>query len=370
MTQNESILNARVLLVDDQDVNLRLLEIILKREGFTCVRSLNNPYDVLPAYVEYKPDIILLDLLMPELDGITIMEMLNRRIPSGVYLPILVLTADASPETRRRALSLGAKDFLTKPFDSSEVVLRLWNLLETRMLYLQLQQQNQQLSQEVQRSLHDLDEAQTEVILRLAQAAEYRDEETGQHTQRVGRLSALIARNLNLDEEQVELIRRAAPLHDIGKIAIPDHILRKPGRLTAEELEQMKEHPLVGARMLRNSRLPLLQAACEIALYHHERWDGTGYPQAIKGAAIPIMARIVAVADTFDALTHERPYKRAWSVEESISELHKGSGSRYDPQVVEALIQVMIQEGLVRPDTAMRTYITYQEHVRQVGVSA
>lgn len=369
MAHGENTLNAKVLVVDDQEVNLRLLDHILKREGFTNVRCISDPYEVMPTYVEYKPDIILLDLLMPGLDGFTIMELLNRRIPQGVYLPVIVLTADVSPATRRRALTLGAKDFLTKPFDSSEVILRMWNLLETRNLYVQLQQQNQYLNTQVQQSLSELDAAQTEVILRLAQAAEYRDETTGYHTQRVGRLSGLIARTLGLDETEVELIRRAAPLHDIGKIATPDHILRKPGRLTPDELEQMKDHAIVGARMLRNSRLPLLQAAHEIALYHHERWDGTGYPQGIKGDAIPIMARIVAVADAFDALTHERPYKLAWSVEEAINELDRCSGTYYDPDVVEALITVVMQEGLLHPEALIPLHMSYQ-HTRQVGATA
>lgn len=348
MTRGDKLLAARVLIVDDQEVNIRLLELILRREGFSDIRSLSDPYQVLPTFAEYRPDIILLDLLMPGLDGFAIMELLRRRIADGVFLPILVLTADVSLETRRRALALGAKDFLTKPFDSIEVMLRIWNLLETRFLYLQLQQQNQQLGAQVQRSLRDLDEAQTEVIFRLAQAAEFRDEQTGQHTLRVGQLAALIAATMGLDEEQVELIRRAAPLHDIGKIGIPDEILLKPGRLSEEEAEQMRGHVTIGGRLLAGSRLPLLQTACEIALYHHERWDGAGYPHAIKSIDIPISARIVAVADALDALIHERPYKPAWHIDDAIAEIRACSGTRYDPQVVEALLAVLTREGLLQ----------------------
>lgn len=343
----DALLTARILIVDDQEVNIRLLELVLRREGFTTIRSVTDSYEVIPVFAEYRPDIILLDLLMPGIDGFAIMELLRRRIAEGDYLPILVLTADSSPETRRRALALGAKDFLTKPFDQIEVMLRIWNLLETRFLYRQIQQQNQQLGVQVKKSMRDLDEAQMEVIGRLAQAAEYRDENTGQHTLRVGRISALIARTIGLDDELVELIRRAAPLHDVGKIAIPDHILLKPGRLTNEEMERMKQHSSIGARLLAGSRLELLNIAYEIALYHHERWDGTGYPQGVKGAAIPICARIVAVADAFDALTHKRPYKEAWSVSEAVTELRASQGSRYDPQIVDALVQVLEQEGLL-----------------------
>ncbi|NJO81536.1 MAG: response regulator [Blastochloris sp.] len=349
MIRGESLYTKKILMVDDQEINLSLLERILRYEGYSAVRSLSDPYQTLPTYIEFQPDIILLDLMMPGLDGMSILKLFEQHLADGVYLPILVLTADMSPEARRQALRLGAKDFLNKPFDPTEVVLRIRNLLETRHLYLQLHAQNQNLNQQVQRGLRDIDAAQTEVILRLAQAAEYRDEDTGLHTQRVGRLSALIARAIGLDDELVALIGLAAPLHDIGKIAIPDHILRKPGRLTPEELRHMQEHAAVGARMLEDSRFPLLQAAYEIAFYHHERWDGAGYPQGISGDSIPIMARIVAVADAFDALTHERPYKRAWSVEEALAELRACSGTRYDPQVIAALDTVMIQEELVNP---------------------
>jgi putative two-component system response regulator len=282
------------------------------------------------------------------------MEQLRRHIVDGVFLPILVLTADMTPETRRRALSLGAKDFLTKPFDLIEAVLRIWNLLEMRFMYLQIKQQNLHLNTQVQRGLRDLDAAQADVIWRLSQVAEFRDEETGMHTQRVGQLSALLARALCIPEEQVELIRHAAPLHDVGKIAIPDHILRKPGALSSEEIEQMKQHSTIGARILSGSNLPLLQMAYEIALFHHERWDGTGYPQAIKGETIPIAARIVAVADAFDALTHKRPYKHAWTIEESVAELIRYSGTRYDPQVVGVLITVLIEQGMLRPESSSK----------------
>jgi putative two-component system response regulator len=353
MHANTHLLQAKILVVDDQEVNTRLLELILKRQGFTSVRSVSNPYQTLPTYAEYQPDIILLDLMMPGLDGFAIMDLLRQHIAEGVFLPILVLTSDVSPEARRRALSLGAKDFLTKPFDPTEVVLRLKNLLETRLLYLQLQRQNHDLTTQVQRSLRDLDEAQTEVILRLSQAAEFRDEDTGQHTQRVGELAAKLAQTMELDPEQVELIRRAAPLHDIGKIAITDQILHKPGPLTPAEFDQMKAHALIGARLLKGSRLPLIQTAYEIALYHHERWDGQGYPYAIKGEAIPLTARIVAVADAFDALSHERPYKAAWSIEATLAELRSWSGTRYDPEVIQALFNVSFREGWLLPDTRL-----------------
>lgn len=347
MARGDHLLGARILIVDDQEVNVRLLEMLLKREGFTSLLGVTDAHKVFAHFVEFQPDLILLDLLMPGLDGFAVMELLRRRIPEGAFLPILVLTADVSPETRRRALALGAKDFLLKPFDQIEVMLRIWNLLETRFLYLQLQERNQQLSTRVEESLRALDEAQVEVIERLAQAAEYRDEETGQHTRRVGRLAARVARTLGLDDEQVELIRRAAPLHDVGKIAVPDTILLKPGRLTAEETACMKTHTTVGARMLADGHHPLIQLAHEIALFHHERWDGAGYPHGLSGELIPLAARIVAVADAFDALIHARPYKPAWPLSDAVAELQHCAGTRYDPQVVAAMVRVLREDGLL-----------------------
>ena len=214
---------------------------------------------------------------MPYLNGFDVMKQLRPHIPPEAFLPILVLTADITPETKRQALAEGAMDFLTKPFDATEVILRIRNLLQTRSLHLQLQNQNQLLDQKVRERTAELEETQNEILERLALAAEYRDDDTGEHTKRVGQMSAQIAQALCLPQAEVELIRRAAPLHDVGKIAIPDSILLKPGKLTPEEFDHMKTHTTLGAKMLSGGRFPLLQLAEEIALTHHERWDGTGY---------------------------------------------------------------------------------------------
>ena len=307
---NTAFSTARILIVDDQSSNVALLESILYEEDYTDYRSITDSRQALPVYLEYRPDLILLDLQMPYLNGFEVMNQLRAHVLPGAFLPILVLTADVTPETKRHALAEGATDFLTKPFDSTEVILRIGNLLQTRTLHLQLQDHNRFLEHKVLERTAELEETQIEILERLALAAEYRDDETGEHTRRVGKMSAQIAQALGLPEIEVALIRRAAPLHDVGKIAIPDSILLKPGKLTPDEFELMKTHTALGGKMLSGGRFPLLQWAEEIALTHHERWDGTGY-LGLRGEDIPIAGRIVAVADVFDALTSRRPYRRA-----------------------------------------------------------
>lgn len=323
----EQAKNARILIVDDQEANVRLLEGILKRAaGYHALRSTTDSREVMSLFGEFHPDLILLDLHMPHLDGFAVMEELKKVTMPGVFLPILVLTADVTPEAKQRALAGGAKDFLAKPFDPVEVLLRIKNLLETRFLHLELQSQ--------------LADAHLEVIDRLAIAAEYRDDETGEHIKRVGQTSALLARALRLPSDQVLLIRRAATLHDVGKIGIPESILLKPGRLTPDEFEVMKSHTTIGARILSGGAFPLLQMAEEIALTHHERWDGSGYPRGLRGEAIPLVGRIVAVADVFDILSHPRPYKKAWTADEAIAELQRVAGTHFDPAVVSAFLDL------------------------------
>ena len=331
--------SARILIIDDQTANTLLLEGILEEEDYQAYRSITDSRQALPVFLEYQPDLILLDLQMPHLNGFDVMNQLRPRIPSDTFFPILVLTADINPETKRQALAEGATDFVTKPFDATEVILRIRNLLQTRALHRQLQNQNQLLDEKVRKRTAELEETQIEILERLALAAEYRDDDTGEHTQRVGQMSAQIAKALQLPQADVELIWRAAPLHDVGKIAIPDSILLKPGKLTPEEFEHMKTHTTLGAKMLSGGRFPLLQMAEEIALTHHEHWNGKGY-LGLAGESIPIAGRIVAVADVFDALTHERPYKKAWSYNDALAEIHRQNGGQFDPRIVEAFLNV------------------------------
>jgi putative two-component system response regulator len=332
------MIDNRILIVDDQPPNVFLLERLLTQGGYTQIASTTDPREVTRMYREFEPDLILLDLNMPHLDGFAVMQELAPLIPPGQYMPILVLTADATPDAKRRALSAGARDFLTKPLDHIEVLLRIRNLLETRLLHVQLANQNQILDERVRLRTRELEAARVEILERLAVAAEYRDDDTGKHTARVGFVSARIAAAMDRPPSEVELIRRAAPLHDVGKIGIPDAILLKPGKLTPEEWAVMKEHAPIGAGILGGSTAPVLQLAEEIAASHHERWEGGGYPRGLAGTQIPLASRILAVADVLDATTHERPYKPAWPLEDALAEIEAQAGRHFDPEVVEVFL--------------------------------
>jgi putative two-component system response regulator len=342
---DEKLHQARILMVDDEKPNLDLLRRILETAGFSNVRSTTDPCEALSLCEEWDPDILLLDILMPVMDGFTILERLNEKNGDQGYLPVLVLTSDQSSDTRRRALSSGARDFLNKPLSPSDVRLRVRNLLETRFLHIELQERNRDLEERVRQRTTELERARYEILRRLARAAEYRDDNTGDHTRRVGETSAAIARAYGVGMDEVELIRRIAPLHDVGKIAIPDSILLYPGPLDEEQRGVMRTHTVIGGDMLGGSGFELLDRAAEIALSHHEHWDGGGYPFGLAGDAIALHGRIVKVADTFDALTHLRPYKEAWTAEMAWEWIQRASGTLFDPDVVEAAGRVFGDGG-------------------------
>lgn len=327
---------SRILIVDDQAPNVLLLERILQQAGYVNLKSATDPRHVLPIYSTYQPDLLILDLLMPHWDGFEVMKELRPRVADSTYFPILVVTADSTPRTKRRALAEGATDFLAKPVDSVEVQLRVRNLLQTRLLYQRVENANQILEEKVRERTQELLAAQLETLQHLALAAEYRDDETHEHTVRVGRAAVLLAREVGLPDAAIDLIGQAAPLHDLGKIGISDLILLKPGKLTTEEFAQIKTHVTIGARILAGSRFQILQLAEEIALTHHERWDGSGYLLGLKEEEIPQSARIVTVVDVFDALTHVRPYKAAWPAAEAKAEIERQSGRQFDPDMVTA----------------------------------
>ena len=336
----QELKQARILLVDDEAPNIAMLRRLLTRAGYTRLADTPDPLQAVATFQAFRPDLICLDLHMAPLDGFEVLKRLAPLIPHDSYLPILMLTGDSSPSAKQRALSLGAKDFVTKPFDADEVLLRIHNLLVPRFMHLALAGYNQQLEQQVRERTRALEESRLEVLERLARAAEFRDDETGHHTRRVGRIAGCLAEAIGLDRAEVELIGRAAPLHDIGKIGVPDHILLKPGKLTAAEFEMMKRHSAIGATILAGGRSTLIQMAAEIAHHHHEYWDGNGYPAGLSADSIPLSARVVALADVFDALSHTRPYRSAWPLEDVLAEIYRKAGTHFDPHLVEAFMRL------------------------------
>jgi putative two-component system response regulator len=338
---------AHILIVDDEPANVLLLERILKQAGYSHLTTTTSSAEVVGLCAAVNPDLVLLDLHMPDPDGFEVMSQLAPWSDSRL-LPIMVLTADASRDTKQRALSEGAHDFLTKPLDAVEVLLRTRNLLRLRALEVAWRKQNLNLEAGVQARTQELQRARLEMLERLAIAAEYRDDHSGEHTRRVGRTSALVAEAIGLREEEIELIRQAATLHDIGKIGIPDRILLKPGRLTPEERETMKTHVTIGRAILSGSGSPLLQASEQIAFVHHEWWDGSGYISGMAGDEIPLAGRIVAIADVFDALTHERPYKDPMPVAAAVAEIRSLAGRQFDPRIT-AAFDALDHDGLLAP---------------------
>lgn len=342
----DRIPTARILMVDDEEANLQLLRRILEPAGFANLKSTTKPEEVLPLCGEYRPDLVLLDIVMPGKDGFEVLAGIREHLDEEEYLPVLILTSDHSPEAKRRGLSAGAQDFLTKPLSPAEVRLRVRNLLETRFLHLELQEHNRHLEDRVRQRTAELEQARSQILERLARAAEFRDDETGEHTHRVGEMAGAIARELGLDDDEVELIHRVAPLHDVGKIGIPDEVLLHPGPLSPDQMEIMRSHTIIGGNLMSGSEFLLLQTAEHIARTHHERWDGGGYPQGLAGEEIPLAGRIVAVADSFDALSHRRPYKEAWSSLDAWSYIERHAGIKFDPAVVDAFGTVLRATGL------------------------
>jgi putative two-component system response regulator len=324
----------RIVVIDDEPSNVALLERILEWSNYRNVESFTDPELALAHVRQRPPDLVLLDLQMPKMSGFTLLEQLRSADFEDNLIPILVFTADINPETRIQALSLGATDFLTKPGEAAEIMLRVRNVLEIRYLHHELRRHNLELEVLVKERTSQLVTSRLDALERLALAAEYRDDDTGEHTRRVGRVSSEIARLLKSPEATPEVLALAAPLHDIGKVGIPDAILLKPGKLTTEEFEVMKSHTTIGARILGGSDVDIFAVAASIALNHHEKWNGSGYPNGIKGEDIPLTARIVCVADVYDALTHGRCYKEAWPLEKAAMFIRERSGHEFDPEVV------------------------------------
>ena len=332
--------NAEILIVGDEPSVVRLLSRALQSAGYKSPQGFTNPLEACSYLDVADPDLITLDICMPGVNGYSLLEALAKKHSPNTFLPVLAISALDDFEAREKLVKAGAKDFLVKPVAVNEFLLHVYLLLDTRFLEARLKESRLVVEGLMRERTSEIGRTQLETIECLARVAELRDDATGEHTCRVARLSALLAEELDLHPQEVELIMRAAPLHDVGKVAIEDQVLLKKGELSSEERAVMREHALGGAQLLSGGRSDLMKMAAQIAAAHHERWDGHGYPQGLKGEGIPLPARIVAVADAFDALTHMRPYKaykEVWSVDEAMGEIELERGAQFDPRVVDAL---------------------------------
>ena len=347
--------DAKILMVDDEMINLDLLNNYLKAGGYHDLTMTTDSTRALQLVRGKRPQVVLLDLMMPEMDGFNILDQI-RSDEDLKDTPVIILTASHNREAKLLALELGVDEFLAKPVDPSELLLRLRNTLAAKAARDQLSNYSARLEEEVQQRTSQLEAARLEAMYCLARAAEFRDDDTGHHVVRVGRYVAIIATALGFDAERVDLLEQAAQLHDVGKIGIPDSILLKPGKLADSEFDRMKQHCSFGKHIIlpmsaseRNgtndankrgglASSPIMETAAVIAETHHERWDGTGYPCGLKGEQIPIEGRITAVADVYDALSTSRPYKPAYSEEQSLSVLEEGRGGHFDPEILDAFL--------------------------------
>ncbi len=330
-------MDAKLMIVDDSELNLMLLASLAESLPDCQAYTFADPCLALAACREMEPDLILVDYMMPEMNGHDFIRAV-RTLPGYLDIPIIMVTTENEKQVRNRALELGATEFVAKPIDITECRIRMRNLLALRQAQSLLKDRARHLEHEVQHATSALLERENELISRLSCAAEFRDPETGGHINRMAHYSRLIAAQLGLSLEFQDLLLKAAPMHDIGKIGIPDQILLKPGKLTDEEMQIMRRHPEIGATILAGSSAPLIQLGEEIACSHHEKFDGSGYPLGLRGTAIPLSGRIVAVADVFDALSSERPYKKPWSMEQARQFLQEQSGHHFCPDCVAAFM--------------------------------
>jgi len=334
-----------ILVVDDQVQNIELLEAHLVPHGYEIIRAVNGE-DALDKLSGNQIDLILLDIMMPGMDGFEVTRRV-RQSKKNHLLPVILVTALWETEDRIKGIEAGCDDFISKPIDKLELLARIRSLLKVKdyndlMLNYrtELESEVTARTEQLNQALLRLKTASLDTIYRLSMASEYKDEDTGAHIKRMSRYSAAVARRMGLDENIIETILYAAPMHDLGKIGIPDQILMKPGKLDLAEWKIMKMHTVIGAKILQGSDAEFIKLGESIALSHHEKWDGSGYPNGDKGLEIPIAGRIVAIADVFDALTSKRPYKEPFSIEKSLAIVKEERGTHFDPNVVDAFFDI------------------------------
>ncbi|KUJ72781.1 HD domain-containing phosphohydrolase [Thiomicrospira sp. WB1] len=342
MTDTSAAVDAsRILVVDDNVTNIQLIDATLRSAGFDHIVSVTKPLELTQHFGQHAYDLVLLDINMPLMDGFAVLSLMQQMLDKAQFPPVIMLTAQADETSRIKALENGASDYITKPFNRTELLKRVRIHLENWHLRQRLQQENQTLEAKVRERTEALETAQLEMIYRLGRAAEYRDNETGNHVRRVSLFAQAIAEQLGMDQAYCDLIRIASPMHDVGKIGVSDTILLKPGKLNDDEYARMQSHVEIGGEILSNGQSELLKMAREIALTHHEKYDGKGYPHGLKGEDIPLSGRIVAIADVYDALTSARPYKEAWPSDKAVALIEREKGAHFDPQLVDAFLAVL-----------------------------
>ncbi len=357
MNSADSQLNiheATILVVDDEPFNLTLIDKMLSADGYQNILTTEDPREVMGIYESAQIDLLLLDVNMPHVDGFEVIEALKEKFGDQLS-PILVLTAQSLQEFRIKALQTGARDYVTKPFDRYELIARVRNLLELQLTNRHLHEQNGALESGIQARTKELRDTQEQLVRRLIEVVEFRDTGSSIHMHCVSHISALLGRSIGLSDNDVDLLFRASQLHDLGKIGIPEVVQTKPGPLDDQEWELMKTHTQIGADILVGKESDFMVAAHEIALNHHEKWDGSGYPCGLSGEQIPILAQLVGIADVFDSLVSKRSYRYAWPVEKAVEYIKTQSGKHFQPELVEKFIEhadeiIKIKEKYHRPD--------------------
>ncbi len=330
----------QILIIDDQAVNVKILDFLVRQSLGASSVNFTEPVKALEWCNDNTPDLVFVDYMMPVMDGLEFIRQF-RKLKNKADIPVVMITAVDDRDIKHQALKLGANDFVNKPFDQAELLARSHNMLSLRKHQLEITSRADWLASEIKKATQEIIDREREIILRLTRATEYRSLETGNHIIRVALYSQMIAKQYGMSSAEQDLIMTASSMHDIGKVGTPDQILFKEGKLDENEFSIMKNHTIIGYEIMKGSSSKLVGMAAEIALAHHEKFDGSGYPNKLLGAEIPISARICAVSDVFDALTSERCYKQAWPLTDAINNIRLQSGSSFDPEVINCFIQIM-----------------------------